>query len=64
MLVVACLPAILSVSPRCAQNVRNLNNLQMSYFIAKTMNLIKTLSPFVCLGYTFFQLSDLKLPDF
>ena len=25
------------------------------------MDLIKILSPFDCLGYTFFQLSDLKL---
>ena len=61
MLVVAYLPVILSVFPPCAQNVRNLNNLQKSYFIAKTINLIKILSPFDCLGYTFFQLSDLKL---
>ena len=64
MLVVAYLPVILSVFPPCAQNFRNLNNLQKSYFIAKTINLIKILSPFDCLGYTFFQLSDLKLPDF
>ena len=55
MLVVAYLPVILSVFPPCAQNVRNLNNLQKSYFIAKTINLIKILSPFDCLGYTFFS---------
>ena len=33
-----------------------------SYFIAKTMNLTKTLSPFVCLGFIF-QLTNLKLTD-
>ena len=32
------------------------------YFIAKTLNLTKTLSPFVCLGFIF-QLTNLKLTD-
>ena len=37
----------------CARNIRNLNNRQNSYRIAKTLNITKTQSPFVCLGYSF-----------
>ena len=47
----------------CYVFVRNLNILKKnSYFIAKTMNLSKSLSLFVCLDIIF-QLRNLKLPD-
>ena len=48
---------------RCAYNwvFFSLDNHQKFLFYSKTMNLTKTLSPFV--WATLFQLRDLKLPD-